>query len=219
MIISDHPQGSEGWLLARLGVPSSSNFSRMVTGTGKPSAQIRGYASELASELFAGKSLDDFDGNTWMQRGKEMEQEAVNWYEFTHDLTAQRVGFCTRDDGLAGCSPDALIGDDAGLEIKCLKAERHIEARTYFEKHGKCQPTYTPQVQGSLWVTGRKRWTLLFYSRDLPPLEVPITPDAAYHEMLEKAVRQCCTERDEILTALRRDQQEVPAPRDTFMEG
>lgn len=217
MIRHDAPQGSPEWYAARLGIPSASNFARLVTGTGKPSAQLTGYASELAAELFANKTLDEFDGNTWMDRGKDLEQEAVDWYGFTYDCEVERPGFITTDDGLAGCSPDGIIGGAEGLEIKCLKAENHIAARTYFDKHGHAEPKYTPQVQGGLWVTGFSKWTLLFYNRDLPPLVVPIAPDPTYHESLAKAVKQVCAERDEILASLRREQQEVPSARSSIL--
>lgn len=219
MILHNHEQGSDEWRRCKLGVPSASNFSRLVTGTGKPSASLSDYAAELASEMYAGKTLDEFDGNIWMNRGRELEAEAISWLEFTRDIIIQRVGFCTLDDGSAGCSPDGLIGDDEGVECKCLKAERFIEVNTYFNKHGRCPPAYTAQVQGSLWVTGRARWTLLFYNRDLPPLAIAVTPDPAYHAQLAEAVRQVCKERDAVLASLRREQTEVPKGRDMLGAG
>ena len=157
--------------------------------------------------------------DTWMSRGKDMEAEAVAWFEFTRDVEAQRVGFCTTDDGAAGCSPDALIGADEGLETKCLKAESHIAVRTYFDKHGKPEPKYMPQVQGALWITARPRWTLLFYNRDLPPLPITVLPDLAYHAALAEAVRQVCRERDAYLAELRRDQTHVPESRNMLGAG
>jgi YqaJ-like viral recombinase domain len=45
-----------------------------------------------------------------MERGLIVEADAVDWYEFDHDVTVQRVGFVTDDDHAVGCSPDRLIG-------------------------------------------------------------------------------------------------------------
>ena len=40
MIILDHEQGTEEWFAARLGKPSASNFSKLITATGKPSSSL-----------------------------------------------------------------------------------------------------------------------------------------------------------------------------------
>ena len=50
MIILDHEQGSEEWLAARLGKPSASSFSKLITQTGKPSSSADGYINELIAE-------------------------------------------------------------------------------------------------------------------------------------------------------------------------
>lgn len=206
MIIHDVIQGSPEWKLARLGKPTASEFSRLITSTGERSKSLEGYAREMASEMYAGKTLHDFDGNSWMDRGKDLEAEAIALYEFTNDVTAQRVGFCTDDEQRYGCSPDALIGDDGGLETKCLKAERHLEAMTYHAKHGKCPSGYVQQVQGGLFVTGRKWWDLCFFNPDLPPLVIRHTPDPVIFAALEKALADVLAERDAALSILRNQQ-------------
>ncbi len=203
MIIHDVLQGSPEWKAARLGIPTASEFKRLVTSTGKPSESLALYAGELAAELFAGKSLEQFDGNTWMDRGKEMEAEAVSLYEFTNDITVQRVGFITNDAGTAGCSPDALVGEDGGLEAKCCKAERHVEVVHYHKKHGRAPSQYVLQVQGSLFITGRKWWDLIFYSPELPPLIIRNTPDMAIHAALAAGIATVIASRDDQLASLR----------------
>ena len=210
MIIHTCLQGSPEWAQLRVGVATASEFSRLVTGTGAPSKSLSGYARELAAELFAGKSLDAFDGNAWMLRGKEKEAEAIELYEFTNDVTVQRVGFITNDENTAGCSPDGLVGDDGGLEIKCLKAESHIEVVQYHQKHGRCPPKYLPQVQGCLLISGRKAWWQMFYHPDLPPLIVRNEPDLEWQEKLKAALTQVITERDAILAQMRHDQMHIP---------
>lgn len=209
-IIHTCEQGTEAWATLRVGVATASNFSRLVTGTGAASKSLAGYARELAAELFAGKSLDAFDGNVWMDRGKEKEAEAIELYEFTNELIVDRVGFITNDENTAGCSPDGLISDNGGLEIKCLKAESHIEVVTYHKKHGKCPPKYLPQVQGSLLITARAWWDQCFYHPDLPPLIVRNLPDLEWHGKLQAAINEAITERDKILAMMRHDQTHIP---------
>lgn len=202
MILHDHIQGSESWFAARVGKPTASNFSRLVNSKGERSKSLQGYARELASELYAGKTLNEFHGNAWMERGRELEAEAIALYEFTNDVAVTRVGFCTDDTNRYGCSPDGLVGEDGGLEIKCLKAERHMEAVAYHAKHA-CAPSgYVQQVQGGLFITGRKWWDLQFYNPELPPLVIRFTPDLAMHAAIAAGIEDCIRERDIVLSAL-----------------
>ena len=203
MIVHDVLQGSPEWLALRIGIPTASEFKRLVTSTGKPSESLALYAGELAAEMFAGKQLEQFNGNVWMDRGKDMEAEAVNLYAFTTDADVQRVGFITNDAVTAGCSPDALVNQDGGLEIKCLKAERHVEATHYHKKHGRAPSQYILQVQGSLLITGRAWWDLCFYSPELPPLIIRHTPDPALHAALAAGIAAVIAERDAQLASLR----------------
>lgn len=210
MKLIDCEQGSAQWFACRAGKPTASEFSKLVTNTMdadghyKLSGSISGYAANLAAELFAGKTLDNFDGNTpWMQRGIDSEAEALEWYAFTQDAPMQKVGFISDDAETCGCSPDALVGDDGGLEVKVLRAENHVLVASYFEKHKRAEPKYTQQVQGALWITGRKWWDQLFYSPDLPPIIIRQAPDLKMHAALSLAIRQVCTERDAHLVTLK----------------
>ncbi len=215
MIIHDCQQGSEAWAQLRAGIPTASEFSRIVTNTIKDgeyklSTSLPGYAAELAAEVFAGKPLTSFDGNFWMDRGREKEAEALDLYAFTQDAVITRVGFVTTDDGLCGCSPDALIADDGGLEVKMPKAENMVEIIGYFQKHGHAPAKYTQQVQACLWITGRPWWDQLYYHPDLPPLVVRQTPDPLQHAAFAKAVAAVIAERDSQLASLRRHQTHIP---------
>ena len=212
LVIHDVEQGSASWLQVRLGVPSASNFSRLVTSKGAPSSSIEPYARELAAEVFADKTMDEFDGNAWMNRGKDLEAEALELYAFTRDVEPKRVGFITNHN--AGCSPDALVGDDGLVEVKCLRAERHVEAVSYYAKHKKAPSGYIQQTQGQLWITGRTWCDLYFYHPDMPPLVIRQTRDAEMHAALAAAVAQVCTLRGEILADLRRQQQFIPEVKD-----
>lgn len=209
IIHDDFEQGSQQWHAIRCGLPTASAFSRIVMNTKdadgnyKLSTGLQGYAASLAAELFAGKPLDQFDGTSWMDRGKEKEAEARELYAFTHDVDVRQVGFITADDGLCGCSPDALLGDGGGLEIKMQKAENHLLTVQYYEKHGRAEPKYTQQVQGGLWITGLSYWSQLFYHPDLPPLVIRQTPDAAMHKALSIGVKRVLAERDANLATLR----------------
>ena len=203
MKIIDCIQGSPEWKVARLGIPTASEFSRLVTSMGERSKSLEPYARELASEIFADKTMSDFDGNMWSDRGRDLEQAAIELYEFTHDCVVQRVGFITTDDGLTGGSPDGLLGDDAGIEVKCLKAERHLDVLQKYQATGKTPPDYVAQVQGYMYVTGRSRWVLMLHHPDLPPIKISVAADPYFHKALAAGVAAVIAERDAVLASLR----------------
>lgn len=199
----DVEQRSAAWYALRSGRPTASEFCSLVTSTGERSKTLPRYAKTLAAEMFSGRTLDAWEGNAWTERGKEMEAEAIRLYEFANDCAVTPVGFVTSDDGSVGCSPDGLVGDDGLVEVKCLKAENHIEAILYHRKNGRCEPGYIQQPQGQIWITERKWCDLVFYHPVLPLLVIRQTPLPSLISALLPAISEVVTERDAILAALR----------------
>lgn len=168
-------QRSKEWWDCRRGVPTASQFGKIMTPkTMKASASQESYINRLIAEKYA---------NVWpqenvyvsqsMQNGIDGEDEARSWYSFDQDVDVQQVGFVLSDCGRFGCSPDGLIGDDGGLEIKVPDLETHAG----YLLTGELPDEYKCQVHGSLIVTGRKWWDFLSYSDCLPPLRVRVVPD------------------------------------------
>ena len=62
----------------------------------------------------------------WMLRGTELEPEARSFYEFETGATVTEVGFITNDDGTAGCSPDGLIDESVGWEVKFAPGSSNV---------------------------------------------------------------------------------------------
>ncbi len=52
MIIHDVQQGTDEWHKLRAGIPTSSEFASLVSGTGKISTSLKGYAHKLATEKY-----------------------------------------------------------------------------------------------------------------------------------------------------------------------
>lgn len=203
MIVHSCEQGSPEWYSLRAGLPTASEFSKLVTSTGETSKSLPGYAITLAGELYAGKPLDAFEGNGYTERGKLLEVEARSAYAFLHDEEVTQAGFVTDDLKLYGCSPDGLIGKDGLTEFKCLKAENHIKALLYYKKHGKCPPDYVQQTQGQIYICEREWCDLAFYHPDLPFLVTRQHRDEVLIEAIKGAIEQVCSERDKILAAIR----------------
>jgi len=196
MKILDFEQGTSEWLQARLGIPTASNFGKLITSTGKKSTQIDGFLNTLVAETLMGKPADFFT-NDHMQRGTELEPEARAWYEFQTDHNVKEVGFVLRDDGQVGCSPDGLT-DISGVEFKCPKAETHVG---YLRK-GVIPATYVPQVQGCMWLCERETWDFASYHPDMPKLLVTVQRDSRFIATLESLVNEINDKKAEILNTL-----------------
>lgn len=193
--IFDCEQGSAEWHSCRLGVPTASRFSDVLAkGEGKTRAR---YLRDLAAEIIRGTVEEDTYTNAHMERGKLMEDEARKLYAFMADAEPVRVGFIR--DGRKGCSPDSLIGDDGGLEIKT--ALGHIQVERL--QRGGLPSEHKAQVQGSLWITGRKWWDFCSYSPGLPPLIVRVEPDEQYIATLSEAIEAFNSELDALVSSLR----------------
>ena len=191
MIRYDFPQGSVEWHAARLGRPTASNFGRIITPTGKPSASADGYMHELIAERMLGYALNT-ESVDFMERGKALESQAGAWYELRRGVDTETVGFCLTDDEQAGCSPDRFVGLDGGLEIKCPSPAVHVG----YLLDGGISAKYRPQVQGSLWITGRWWWDTMSYHPDLKPALVRAERDPDYITALEVAVCAFCERLD-----------------------
>lgn len=202
MKIHDVEQRSPEWYALRAGKPTASEFGGVVTPKGEPSKTAATYAVTLAIELFAGKRVDAWGGSAWTERGRELEEEALDLYAFATDAEITPVGFVTDDDETEGCSPDALVGADGMAEVKCLKGENHAKAIMYFQANGSCPPGYTQQTQGQLMICERAWCDLVFYHPDLPLLTIRQTPDADIVAGLRAEIPKLLTERDRVLAAL-----------------
>lgn len=172
MLIVECEQGSQEWHQARAGVITASMFrvarERLKTGknAGGFTEKARDYAFRVAIERISGQPLDE-GFETWaMKRGHELEPAARMEHEIQTGLVVRRAGFVLTDDSLFGGSADGLIGEDGGSEYKCLvspEALRDVLIDHDFSK-------YVDQVQGCMWLTGRKWWDFCLYCPALEPI-------------------------------------------------
>lgn len=178
-------QGSREWIEARLGIPTASNFDRILTAkTLKPSSQAQAYAEALAAEWVIGEPAEDI-ASGFIERGLDLEDDARRAYSFERGVTVERVGLCLLDDGSAGCSPDGLVGTGGGLELKCPSAKQHVG---YLLDPQRLADDYRLQVHGSLYVTGRAWWDVMSYSPVMPPVIVRVSPDEEVSSRLAEAL-------------------------------
>ncbi|MGC1888995.1 MAG: lambda exonuclease family protein [Stellaceae bacterium] len=179
-IYHDVVQYSEEYDRLRLGIPTSSNFHKVITPQGKPSKQWREYACVLIAERILQHKIE-FYNSPAMERGLIVEAEAADWYEFDQNVTVQRIGLITDDKHTMGCSPDRLIGDDGLLEIKAPLPQTQVE----YWISGELGERFRPQLQGQLYVSQRSWVDILCWHDVLPKLVVRVEPDEKFMAALD----------------------------------
>ncbi len=205
MIIVDCEQRSPAWHQARLGIPTASSFSKIVTSQGELSKQASRYLLQLVREWSTGRAEPGFV-SYWMERGAALEEEAMAYYALKTGRSATRVGLVYKDARrLVACSPDGLfLGEESGGEIKCPSPKVHLQ---YLERQE--MPTaHVAQVQGQMWITGAATWTWVSYHPEYPCVMLTIARDEGFIERLEIAINAFIAEmlkqRERLLPARRR---------------
>jgi hypothetical protein len=189
MRIIDHEQRSPEWHQARLGCPTASNFGKLINPTGAKSTQAKSYINELIAQKLTGES-PEITVTEWMERGTELEAKARSLYQLMTDSIVVEAGLCKHDTLEAGASPDGLISNDGGLEIKVFKPANHVAVLRSQE-----MPTlHIPQVQGCMWITDREWWDFVSYHETMPIFVTRIRRDDEYIEKLAAEVEKACEE-------------------------
>lgn len=187
MIIHDVEQGTEAWHAVRRGIPTASQFSRIVQpSNGLLSKSAKAYAMYLAAEVLLKSSLHEEGDTKWTRWGKDMEPEAVRQYCVVHDRAVRRVGFITTDDGSAGCSPDRLlVGENAALEVKCPSPA--VQLGYLYE--GTLPLDYRCQVQGQIYIAELDYVDFYAFHPSMPELHLRIGRDREFIENLQAGLQ------------------------------
>ncbi len=165
MIIYNEEQGSEAWLESRRGVITGSRFrdcrDKLKNGNLSNAAML--YAQDVARERCGGRAAAVFV-NAAMRFGTEQEPLARQAYEARTGNLVDEAGFITTDDGKFGVSVDGLVNGDGIIEIKTM-----VSSATLFRAvvNGDISE-YTDQINGALWLLGRKWADLILWAPDMP---------------------------------------------------
>lgn len=186
MKIFDCEQGTTEWALLRRGVITASEIGALVTPLFKARTGegVETYLAEKLCEQLIGWLPDEIFSYA-IEQGHLNQTTALPWYNFAHDKEARVVGFCLSDCGKYGCSPDGLVSDEGGLEIKSPRPPMHM--KTYLRQA--VPDEYIPQIHFSMFVTGRPWWDFLSFSRQgLPNVLIRVQRDEAIIVKLKAAL-------------------------------
>jgi YqaJ-like viral recombinase domain len=106
-------QASTDWFAMRKGIPTASNFDRIITPVRcELSSQADDYCAELIGDKygqFLPPGAENQTSNPAIRWGQQTEEEARRWFTLETGHNIQEVGCVVTDDGTAACSPDGLI--------------------------------------------------------------------------------------------------------------
>jgi len=182
MGIGDMEQRSKEWFEARKGRVTASAVGAILGNA--PYAKRDDIMRRMVREFHGAEN--EFSGNIATEYGTNNEAGALVEYQMETGNAVDAVGFVTAEDW-AGCSPDGLVLDAGGLEIKCPFGMRKDDVPAF--KRLVEQPHYYDQVQFSLWVTGRKWWHFYQWSPRGTALE-RVEPDQDWRDRNLPILRQ-----------------------------
>ena len=197
MIVINCEQRSEEWYNSRLGVPSASNYGKIVDGSGKPSKSQSGYMYKLAAERITG-SREETYMSVAMEEGINREETSRWVYAMEYSVIVDEVGFCLDDSGRYGASPDGLVGDNGLVELKNPSGKVAVE---YLLK-GRLPSVYFQQVEGQLLVTGRDYCDFVSYFPGLPLFVIRVERDEEFLARLEDELNVFCDKLDKVCKEL-----------------
>jgi len=191
MVIVDCAQGSAEWFEAHIGVPSASNFATIMAEgrDGGPSLTRNELLYRMAGEIITGEPAEETFKSKAMLRGKEMEPQAIADYVERTGAHVRQVGFVKNFAGLAqcGCSPDALVGFDGGLETKTMRPDLMIPMLL---KGANGAGPHQAQVQGCMHVCDREWWDLKIFWPRMPNFTVRIYRNDVYIQELKRQIEK-----------------------------
>jgi len=178
-------QRTPEWHLIRRGVPTGSEFSKILTPVkATPSSSQKSYMAQLFAEV-QDQRPNSFGENDKpitraMQDGLDMEPEARRWIAMELNLDVQEYGFISTEDDRFGWSPDGMIGEEEGLELKCPQLatinEWWLDGGGLPDEH-KCQ-LHAPLALAMLDPTIKiKRMRFVAYSHWSRPMNLIVEPN------------------------------------------
>lgn len=213
-------QRSEEWFAERAGKITASRMHDVMLprerepfksgprkGQPKPPPKaLLDYAKQLAAERLTSRPRKQVKAAA-LQWGQDVEPAAVAAYQAETGVIVTLCGFIQHPmHDFIGASPDFLVGDDGGGEIKSPESsEVHLDTLL-------CglPPEHIEQIQGGMWVTGRAWWDFVSYHPNFPAdlrLYIQRVPrDESYIEQLEAA---CMALEDDIQSIITQLQQKV----------
>lgn len=176
MKIHNITQRSAEWFKLRCGIPTASEFDRIILPSGKRSGQARRYMHQLAYERILNKRWErNVENIQHAQYGIINEDRAAEAFEIQTGLKTATIGFITNDTETIGCSPDRILLDNKALEIKCPTGPTQCG----YLIDG-LEDAYKAQIQGQILIGNFDLVHFFAWHEELPAYHIQVFPDPAF---------------------------------------
>lgn len=203
----DIVQNSEEWEQIRYGKVTASVASDLLMD--KKNVGYIKLIDKLVEERITGTQNESskFGGNSYTERGHELEIIAREDYEFRSFNNVKIVGVVEYDDWVL-CSPDGLIDDDGIHQIKCpifktqkeylktIYENKDLEPKELFKK---INSGYYKQLQFELFVTDRNYNIFTSYHPHLPAIDITVYRD---EEMISEIKNRIVEVKSEVIAEI-----------------
>lgn len=208
----DVEQRSDEWLMLRRGIPTASNFAKVIADgkDGGDSKMRQDYMDRLAGELISGQVAESFKGEA-MERGNRVEPGAREWYARTRLADLAAIGFVRRTIVTAlgfshaiGCSPDSKVSARKGVEFKSVAP--HLLVGMKRRRTMGFPPVHRAQLHGTMLCCDWDEMDLvLFYPGWPNPPVFKVERDDAYIDgTLRPELEKFCYELGRLVELARR---------------
>ena len=194
-------QGTDEWLAARCGLITASVVGKLISPTLKVSDNdtSRGIIETLVAERIT-QFVEYVHPNFDMQRGTDDEPYARDLYSEQY-AEVHEVGFAVREINghKLGASPDGLVGEHGGIEIKSRKPKIHLRAILT----DSVPLENLAQIQTCMLVFGRDWWDYISYSGGWPLYVKRVHADPAWQAAILAALDAAETKAATMIAAYR----------------
>lgn len=182
-------QGSDEWLIAKLGVMSASEASDILSGA--KTKTKRTYIATKIGQVITGVPDEEFNAKA-LRWGKENEHSARTAYEMLTGKEVIEEGFSYKDFRMrVGFSADGIVlAERKGLEIKCPITSKVYALMACFSD---VKTEWEKQVQFSMWASGLEQWDLAIYDPRVVRKKLLIhtfEKDFKIHDLFEEATAE-----------------------------
>lgn len=164
MQIHNCEQKSEKWFALRLQYPLTASKAQAIGNNGKG---LETLCWEQMAQKYSSQDKEIYI-NEHLERGVELEPQAISLYELETGNKVEQVGFVTNEEisKVGGVSPDGLVNDDGLIEVKCFDDTKHFKASIDFKKTGKfeIESQYQWQMQMQMLFSKRKWCDFVAYN-------------------------------------------------------
>jgi putative phage-type endonuclease len=185
-------QRTDEWFALHVGKLTASRASKIITPSGSKSSTFGAEAARVVAEAFGLQEPENGFESDWMDRGKEMEEEARAWFTVDTGIETSAVSFVERAPWL-GASPDALIqcnGTAIPLELKCPKPATHLR----WVRDGVLPREHKAQVYFQMAMMRSTTAYFMSYHPEIVALIVKVEADEYYdklRKLLDEFVTDC----------------------------